>query len=63
MSREPTLPPEEADEVRDLYRTQNTKWTVMALARAFHVSHATIRAVINRSGAYRPKPSKPGEKR
>jgi hypothetical protein len=62
MSRRTQLPPKEADEVRDLYRTQNTKWTVMALARSFNVSHATIRAVINRTGAYRHKPSKPGAK-
>jgi hypothetical protein len=62
MSRLPDLAPEEADEVRALYAGPG-KWTVMALARSFNVSHATIRAAINRTGAYRPKPSKPGGKR
>jgi hypothetical protein len=60
MSRLPDLSPEEAEEVRQLYRDQNTKWTVMALARSFNVHAATIRAAIYRRGAYRPKPSKPG---
>ena len=63
MSRQPDLSPEEAEEVRRLYREDNATWSMMALARAFNCNPATIRAVVYRHGAYRAKPSKPGEKR
>ena len=63
MSRKPDLTPEEAVEVRELYAGLG-KWSVMALGRSFNVSPATIRAVLNRRGAYaRQPPAKPGDKR
>lgn len=59
MSRHPELTPEQADDMRRLYRLG---WTPPELARSFNVTRATVAAVLQRRGAYRPKPSKPGEK-
>lgn len=64
MPRKPDLTPEEADEVRDLYAGPG-KWTVAGLARSFRVQPSTIRAAIDRKGAYAAKkqPWKPGDPR
>ena len=63
MGRPPDLTPEEAEEVRLLYYDRSAKWTTGALARLYRVQPSTIRAAIDRRGAYARKPSKPGEKR
>ena len=47
--RRPKLTPEEAEEVRDMYRGP---WKASQIARYFKVSTAVIHAVLNRTGAY-----------
>jgi hypothetical protein len=62
VSRKPDLTPEEADEIRVLFLSP--EWSIMGLARSYGVNPATIRAVLNRTGAYaRQPPAKPGDKR
>ena len=63
MGRKPDLTPEQAEEVRVRYYDRAAKWTVTALAHSYRVRTSTIRAAIDRKGAYARKyPSKPGER-
>jgi len=48
--RKPHLTPEQAAEVREMYRGP---WKVRQIAHCFGVSTAVIHAVLNRTGAYR----------
>ena len=61
MGRKPNLTPEQVEEARTLFLSP--EWTVTALARSFGVHVGTMRAALDRKGAYRrQEPSRPGEK-
>jgi hypothetical protein len=50
--RKAKLTPQEADEIRAFYFDRLAKWSLLALARSYHVSTTTISNAVERKGAY-----------